>query len=179
MKYIALLRGINVGGNNKVPMSDLKKCFESLGYQSVQTYINSGNVIFSTDKSRQHILKHEIEACLESSFGFNIQVVLIGARQYESILHAAPVWWGKDKSWKHNILFLLDSIKPSEAVEAIGELKPGIEKIKVVEGAIFQSLEFNQFGKTTTGKLASKPIYKQMTIRNFNTAQKLLHLLKD
>lgn len=177
-RYVALLRGINVGGNAKVPMADLRVCFEGLGYGNVSTYINSGNVLFSSQDDTIAI-KKQIEACLEEAFGFLISVVVIEATRYEKILSKAPLWWGKDPEWKHNLIFMLEPYDMNEVVSAIGALKPDIEAIQSGEGYIFQSLSFKKFGQTTTGKIASNPIYKQMTIRNFNTAQKLRTLLKN
>lgn len=177
MKYLALLRGINVGGNSKVPMSELKVCFESLGYHGVSTYINSGNVIFETDETDTSKLRTAIEAYLKDHFGFELLVVLMESKRYKKALDSAPKWWGKDPAWKHNAIFLIEPYNVDDIVAAVGELKPDIELLSAGDGVLFQSLEFSKFGKTTTGKLASNPIYKKMTIRNYNTTQKLLSLL--
>ena len=178
MKYIALLRGINVGGNAKVPMAELRVCFESLGFLNVKTYINSGNVIFETDQTNIKSLRTKIEKCLKKQFGFDLHIVLIESNRYKKIIKSAPTWWGKDPLWKHNVIFLIEPVMAEEAVAAIGALKPDIELVKVCGNVLFQSLEFSKFGQTTTGKLASNAMYKKMTIRNYNTAQKLLKLIQ-
>lgn len=177
MKYVALLRGINVGGKSKVPMSELKACFESLGCSSVRTYINSGNVIFETAKTDAHALRTEVEVYLKDHFGFELLVVLMESERYKKAVASAPAWWGKDSAWKHNAIFLIEPYDIDDVVAAIGELKPGIEALAVGDGLLFQSLEFTKFGKTTTGKVASNPIYKKMTIRNYNTTRKLLEFI--
>jgi len=177
MKYLALLRGINVGGKSKVSMVQLRACFESLGYRHVRTYINSGNVIFETAATNTSKLRTEIEACLKSEFGFELQIVLLDSMRYKKAIDSAPHWWGRDSSWKHNALFLIEPYDVGEVVAAVGDLKPSIEALYPGDGVLFQSLEFSKFGQTTTGKLASNPIYKKITIRNYNTTQKLLQLL--
>lgn len=176
MRYIALLRGINVGGNAKVPMAELRQCFEDLGCTNVSTYINSGNVLFDSNQINKETQVH-IEKHLKDHFGFSLPTVILDEKRYKSILNDAPVWWGKDPDWKHNLIFMLEPYDMNTVEKAIGELKPDIEAIKLGEGYVFQSLSFKRFGQTTTGRLASNPIYKQMTIRNYNTAQKLLTLL--
>mgnify|MGYP000944190069 CR=1 FL=1 len=96
MKYIALLRGVNVGGNNKVPMSELKRCFEKAGFRNVSTYINSGNVLFESEES--DILKL-ISICrefLEIEFGFPIGLSVISGGALKDALEHAPDWWGND-----------------------------------------------------------------------------------
>ncbi len=176
MRYVALLRGINVGGNGKVPMVELKQCFEGLGFTDVQTYINSGNVIFSATGSSASLCK-QIETCLEQQFGWRIAVVVYDVGQYKAIVENAPTAWGTDDSWKHNALFLLPPYDMDDIVSAIGELKPDIEMLIPGDGVLYQSMSKELFGKTTTGKLASSPAYKRMTIRNFNTTMKLYELL--
>ena len=106
-------------------------------------------------------------------------MVVFEAQRYITALKNAPDWWGKDSTWKHNILFIAGPHSTEAVIDAIGELKPSIERIQAGDGMIFQSLEFSKFGQTTTGKLASNPIYKSLTIRNYNTAQKLSLLLAE
>ncbi len=177
MRYIALLRGINVGGNNTVSMATLKERFELSGYTNVSTYINSGNVLFDSKITDPIKLRMSIEKLLKTTFKLELTVVVVETERYKKIIKSAPVWWGKDESWKHNIIFLIEPYVIEEIVEEIGELKPDIEAMKSGDGVLFQSVDFAKFGKTTTGKLASKAVYKKMTIRNYNTAQKLLGLI--
>ncbi len=132
MKHVALLRGINVGGNNKVPMSDLKNCFQSAGFSNISTYINSGNVIFETSWSISTSLTI-IQSCLREKFSFDIQVVVIEVSRLQKIPDEAPKWWGEDPSWKHNALFVIPPTTVEEVVTAIGKLKPGIEAIQAAE----------------------------------------------
>ena len=82
MNYVALLRGINVGGNRKVPMADLKDCFEKLGHTEVKTYINSGNVIFTSETSDIQKLREALENEIEKTFGFFVDVLVIDAKTF-------------------------------------------------------------------------------------------------
>ena len=177
--YVALLRGVNVGGNAKVPMAGLKVCFEDLGFTGVKTFINSGNVIFKADKTSENTLLEQIEACLEKKFGWKIDVVVYGHDRYAKIVKSAPKDWGKDQTWKHNALFMLPPYDIKKVLADIGELKPDIELLAAGDGAVFQSVSWADFGKSRSGKLAGMPIYKRMTVRNYNTTTKLLDLMEQ
>ena len=96
-RYIALLRGINISGKNKVPMAELKQGFEKLNYTEVKTYLNSGNVIFSSDEADTIKLTSQIEEMIKNQFSLDIPVFVISKEELEDILHHAPDWWG-DKS---------------------------------------------------------------------------------
>ena len=93
-RYVALLRGINVGGNNIVKMSELKACFEHIGYQNVHTYINSGNIIFESSETNSQKLTNTIEAALKEAFGFELRVVVCSLEQLRAIVQNAPKGFG-------------------------------------------------------------------------------------
>jgi uncharacterized protein (DUF1697 family) len=179
MKYIALLRGINVGGNNKVPMADLRECLEKLGLKNVQTYIQSGNVIFESDEKDEAKLTHDIEQAIETHFGFPVVVALFGQPEFEYITTHTPKDWLKNSEHKYNYLFLKKPWSEAEVIAAIGPLKPELESATAGKGVIYQSMSVKFFGRTTGGKIAGKPVYKLMTIRNHNTVTKLLGLLRE
>lgn len=177
MKYIALLRGVNVGGKSKVKMSELKLYFEGLGLEDVRTYINSGNVIFTSVKMDTITLAREVELEIEKTFSFHVDVVVIDEYKYKNMIESVPKGWGEKEGWKYNSLFLIPPYNIDEIIADMGELKPEIEAVVVGDGVIYQSMLFTSFGKTSSGKLASKASYKKMTIRNWNTSKKLLELL--
>lgn len=176
MTYLALLRGINVGGNNKIPMATLRVCLEKVGLKNVRTYIQSGNIFFESNESDNVKLEQFVSKAIEDTFEMVISVVVFKQKEWESIIGTAPHWWGKDSLWKHNILVMVRPYSMSDVVEAYGKLKPEIERMKPGNGVLYQSIMFVRFGQTTGGKLASNPIYKQMTVRNFNTATKLAQM---
>ncbi|MDB5165790.1 MAG: hypothetical protein JWM00_680 [Candidatus Saccharibacteria bacterium] len=177
MKYVALLRGINVGGKAPIKMADLKSCFETHGFENVRTYINSGNVMFETTKTDTIKLAKNIERCIETSFSLPVRVVVIDESHYRNIVKNVPQGWGEKLDWKYNMLFLIPPYDIDVIRADIGELKPDIETMKIGEGIIYQAILFTAFGRTTGGKLASRVSYKKMTIRNWNTTRKLLELL--
>ncbi len=175
--YLALLRGVNVGGNNMIKMSDLKNTLELEDFTGVRTYIQSGNVVFKSPDNDKQILGERIQKCIARHFKAPVRAAVFSKSEWQKIVDDAPKWWGRDTTWKHNILVMLHPYDTEQAAEAIGELKPGIELLSPGLGVLYQSVSISKFGRSTTGKLASNPIYKQMTIRNYNTATKLLTLL--
>ena len=177
MRYLALLRGVNVGGKGMLSMTDLRAYLEKNGFQQVSTYINSGNVIFESAASDASKLAATIRELIQRQFKLDVGVAVFSQPRYAKIIAAAPGWWGKDPDWKHNFIVLLEPYDIDEIVTTIGTLKPDIEALQTGDGVLYQSVSWKFFGRSTTGKLASSPAYKQMTIRNYNTAQKLLTLL--
>jgi uncharacterized protein (DUF1697 family) len=176
-RFLALLRGINVGGKNIIAKDDLRACFESLGLSNVRTYIQSGNVLFQSETTSVKNLSAKIESGLSRQFHYNAQAVVFTRKQYAAELQAMPKKWGTDESSKHNALFLIGGLKPAEVV---AQLPPPVEEYELVgigKSAIFWSASKKNLGKTTIMKLARMPIYKQMTVRNHNTTFKLLELL--
>jgi uncharacterized protein (DUF1697 family) len=178
-RYIALLRGVNVGGKAKVSMADLKRALETAGFSEVKTYINSGNIVFASDSSDSAQLGKKIESVIERTFGFHVDAVVITKHEWTAIVRQAPKWWGHDETRKHNLIILCKPYDMQAIMSAIGVLKTDIESAEPGPGVIYQSLSLKDFGKTTSGKLASSPLYKRMTIRNYNTAQKIFSLLEE
>lgn len=176
MRYLALLRGINVGGKAKLPMAELREALEKDGFTNTKTYIQSGNVFFDTDSNDQNEITRKVEACIKKNFNLDVPVALFTRQEWQQIIKNAPEWWGKSVDWKHNLLVLLKPYSMDEVISSIGTLKPDIEDMIAGDGVLYQSMSIKLFGRTTTGKLASSPVYKRMTIRNYNTATKLLTL---
>jgi uncharacterized protein (DUF1697 family) len=177
MIYLALLRGINVGGNNQIKMTDLKVCFEKAGFSNVKTYIQTGNIVFESSTKDQSKLTTQIEQAIKKTFGFDITTLVLSHAQLRKIVTGLPVGFGDDPEWKYNVLFLIPPYEVDEIIKSIGELKPDIETLIAGEGVIYQSMSKKLFGKATTGKLAAKTTYNKMTIRNLNTTRKLLTLM--
>lgn len=177
MRYIALLRGINVGGKNKVSMSDLKACFENAGFQNVMTYINSGNVIFDSEEHDVIKLINKCEKILLKQFGFSIKLALIDADRLKDALEHAPQWWGDDPNAKHNALFVIPPATADEVTGEVGQAKPEYEKIHVHGGIIFWSAPLKTFSRTRWSKIVGTKAYQHITIRNASTTRKLLELV--
>ncbi|MDA7979189.1 MAG: DUF1697 domain-containing protein [Pirellulales bacterium] len=178
-RYLALLRGINVGGKNIISKDDLRQCFEGMGFSAVRTYIQSGNILFQSTQSSVAELTAAIEARLSGRFKYNAQAVVIARGRYKSAVAAAPSGWGKDEQQKHNAMFMLRGVTPKRILAQLPKLKPDIESVATGPGVIFWSASISDLTKTTMVKLAKEPVYQQMTVRNHNTVFKLLELLED
>ncbi|MBP1755090.1 MAG: hypothetical protein H6Q59_1488 [Firmicutes bacterium] len=177
-KYIALLRGINVGGNNKISMRELKELFEQNGFQQVSTYINSGNIIFSSDITDEILLKEEGERIILQRFHLTILVAIISADDLISALQHTPSWWGEDKASKHNAIFVIPPATSEEIMHGVGESKPEYEKVDYYGRVIFWSAPIDTFSRTRWSKVVGSSVYDSITIRNSNTTKKLLELVQ-
>jgi uncharacterized protein (DUF1697 family) len=174
-RYLALLRGVYVGGNNKVSMRELVAAMTEDGFTNVRSYINSGNVLFDSSSSKD--LAKKVAASIKRHSGLDIDVVVIGADGWKKIVDDAPKTWGKQENWKHNILVMIPPGTTQEMLDEIGELRPEYESLKAGDGVLYQSVSLKFFGRARSGALAGKPVYKKMTVRNYNTAIKLAALL--
>lgn len=179
MKYLILLRGINVGGNNIIKMTELKSCLEEAGFTGVQTYIQSGNVVLEDRRRNTEVgrLIQEIEGLLTKEFNYDSKVVAVNARQMAQIITEAPKWWGQSKEYKHNLAFIKEPMTAAEALAKI-EKAPDVEKIEAGNGVLYVSSSIKHFGRTKFVKVVGTALYKQMTIRNYNTSQKLATLMQ-
>lgn len=177
-KYIALLRGINVGGKNKVSMAELKTLFEENGFHDVLTYINSGNLIFSHDNVDEKKLKEECERLIAYKFQLDIPVIVLSVNDLVAVLNHAPLWWGEDQDSKHNAIFIIPPTTVEEVFDAVGEIKPEYEKIDHYGRVVFWSAPVKNFSRTRWSNVVSSSIYDSITIRNANTVRKLVQLAR-
>ena len=176
MRCIALLRGINVGGNNKVNMSELKKVFERAGMQNVSTYINSGNVVFESDINSKDKATNILEKAIETSLGLSIKVIIRDKNNILSLAKSLPDNWVNDTNTKCDVMFLWDSIDNPDVLKQI-TVKPDIDNVVYVPGALLWLVDRKNLTKSGMQKLVGTNIYKQMTIRNCNTVRKLTTLV--
>lgn len=176
MKYVALLRGINVGGNAAVSMAELRDCFEKLGYSHVLTYINSGNVIFESDEKDLVRLTNHIEKGLEKRFKMPLRIVVVSHPRLKRIVEEAPTSWKKGKDLRCYISFM---ISPTTVDDAAGEIevKEGVDFLDKGKGVLYMGTTLSGLTKSGFVKLIQKKIYKEMTMRNFNTIMKILALM--
>jgi uncharacterized protein (DUF1697 family) len=177
MIYVALLRGINVGGNNKIDMKHLKETFMRVGMTSVCTYINSGNVIFENSKHNKDELADILEKAILEDFKLDIKVLMRNYNDIEDLIKAMPNTWKNDATMKCDVLFLWDEMGTEECLNDI-EIKPGIDTVIAVTGAIIWKVDKVNVTKSGLMKLAGKSIYKKMTVRNVNSARKIYEIMK-
>lgn len=178
-RYLALLRGINVGGKNIIPMQDLRKCLADIGLSKVRTYIQSGNVLFRSDENRVPQLTKLIETELASSFQYEARCVVIGHAKYRKMIGMAPPEWGENEQWKYNAMFLLPGTTAKKILESLPPPRPDIETVSAGSGVIFWSASRKDLTRSTLMKLAASPAYQKMTVRNSNTTHKLLRLFDE
>ncbi|MFA9289042.1 MAG: DUF1697 domain-containing protein [Weeksellaceae bacterium] len=176
MKYVALLRGINVGGNAKVEMKRLKVVFEELGYTDVKTYINSGNVIFETT-DKQSTLDNVIEKAIKKEFNLAVPVVVRSQKEIVAIEKEVPKTWLNNTEMKTDVLFLWDEYNKKEVLKDIG-IKPEIDTVKYVHGALVWNVKRKDVTRSGLLKIIGTPFYKKVTIRNINTLRKLHQLMQ-
>ncbi len=176
MRYVALLRGINVGGRTLVKMADLKTCFEDLGFGGVSTYIASGNVLFESDEDDAAKLTARIEAAIEQRFELPVKVVVLDQLAYSRITEAIPKAWIGDGALRANVAFVR---RGTDAEQVVRELEPdpAIEEVKAVDGAILWATRRDALNRSVMRKLIGGAAYKELTVRNLNTTLKLHELL--
>lgn len=174
--YLALLRGVNVGGKSIIKMAELREVLTAAGLDGVRTYIQSGNVIFASGLSAARAA-FLIKSTIQSRFGIEADVAVFTSKEWDLVIDAAPEWWGRDQDWKHNLLILTERRAVPAVIASMGELRKGIEAVQPGKGVIYQSISWKDFSRSTSSKLVANPLYKKMTIRNFNTARKLRELL--
>lgn len=175
-RYIALLRGININGKNKVPMAELKALFEAYSFENVKTVLNSGNVLFSCVETDAQALTKQIADAVKERFGFEVPVFVIESDALEDILRHAPAWWGtEDKAVYDNLIFILPPATVAEVYEALGEPKAGLEQTQAYKNAVFWSFSRKDYQKTNWwSKTASLPIGQKLTVRTAGTLRKLI-----
>lgn len=175
MKYVALLRGINVGGNAIIKMADLKAAVEKCGFTNVRTLIQSGNVIFeSADEDKNKIAK-QFEKCLEQDFRIAATAIIKTRAEFNNIVAEAPPGWNTREDLRKYIAFVKD---PKTARDVMRDVEPkeGVDFAVAGDGVVYMSTLLSGLTKSGFTKLVGKPVYKDLTIRNFNTVKKLLEL---
>ena len=177
--YVILLRGINVGGKNTVPMAGLRKCLEEQGFSNVSTYIASGNVILQSDKGSNDV-KAQIEGVLPENFklddGF-IKVLVLTHKQFQVIIDNKPKGFGEQPEKYHSDAIFLMGIGSAQAMPAFNP-REGIDQVWAGNGVIYSQRLSSQRTKSRLSKIMETPLYKSMTIRNWNTTTKLLEILR-
>lgn len=175
MAYVALLRGINVGGKATVEMARLKTTFERLGLERVSTYINSGNVVF-VGRGARATLRRRIEQAITEDFGLDVMVLLRSTDELQVLVDAVPASWRNDSDYKCDVFFS-DEFRGPDSVERL-PFTPGLEEVVFVPGAVVSRIDRGRQSKSRLTKIVGSDLYRQLTVRNVNTARKLHALLE-
>jgi len=177
MRFVALLRGINVGGKNVIKMAELKACFESIGLSDVTTFIQSGNVFFGTDERSIAKMTEKVEEGLSKCFDYNSRVVIVSHEQLKNAVKHAPSGFGrKPAKYRYDVVFLRKPLSPAEAMKSV-TAKDGIDEAFAGTDVLYFSKLIKKASQSRLPRLIAKPVYQDMTIRNWKTTTKLLALM--
>ena len=181
MEYVALLRGINVGGNNKVVMSELRAQIAAEGFGRVRTYINSGNLLFEAeDQASREDVAQAVEDILARHYDFPIRLALLTAQDYLAQLDELPDWWHGEVA-RRDALFYTRGLDRHHVRERIEAMELGDEAVHFGEHAVFWGkFDEKSFLKTAYHKrLLREDFYRQVTIRSGSTVEKIAALLSQ
>ena len=176
--HVALLRGINVGGNNLIRMPALADAFADAGYGNVRTYIQSGNVLFTTPGAAVSQLEEELERMLDERFGLRIRVVTRSRAQLADTVASAPQDHGSPQL-RSDVIFLKHPLTVDAALAAFPDLREGVDSVAPGPGAIYFSRVDAEASRSRLSKIVGTPNYQHMTIRNWRTTTRLLDLLAE
>ncbi|MFI5240144.1 MAG: DUF1697 domain-containing protein [Candidatus Saccharimonadia bacterium] len=178
--YVVLLRGINVGGKNIIPMAALKSFLEDLGFKNVSTYIASGNVILASQKTPNQI-KDLIEATLTAKFNLSsdlIKVLVLNRQQLIEVVDNKPEGFGnKPEKYHSDVIFLLN-INQEQAL-AVFNPRAGVDKVWLGNGVIYSQRLSAKRTQSRLSQIMSSVLYKSMSIRTWNTTIKLVEMLQE
>lgn len=177
MIYVALLRGINVGGKNKIDMKSLKQAFEQAGMASVKTYINSGNIIFADHDHQKEELAAILEEAISKNFNLQIKVLIRNFDEFSRMLQSVPENWTNDRMMKSDALFLWEEVDLETVLEQLA-IKPGIDRVIYVPGAVLWSVDRDKVTRSGMGKIVGSILYQRVTVRNVNTVRRIFALMQ-
>jgi len=179
MIYVALLRGVNVGGKGKVEMAKLKTTFEKLGFTRVKTFINSGNIVFEAASNDTPELTKSIEAAIQRAFALPVPVLLRNLEQVHTLVEQVPDTWVTDGNMRCEIIFLWPEADKATAGDDLGS-NADIEDLKYVPGSLVWRVDRVHVTRSRLPRrLIGGPLYAFMTMRNINTVRKLHQLMLD
>ena len=177
--YLALLRGINVGGKNKVPMAELRGVLEGLGFENVSTYIASGNVFLDADVGPEEAASM-IEAALPKAFELDaelIKVAVLSRDQLEAVVKQRPKGFGDEPAKYHSDAIFLMGITAAEAMAAFRP-KEGVDAVWPGDGVIYSQRLSARRTASRLNRITASPMYKAMTIRSWQTTLALLDRMR-
>ena len=175
MTYVAFLRGVNVGGKGIVSMAAIKEALVALGLSDVRTYINSGNVIFSTRASDVQQLTDRIEKALEQHTGMAIKVLVMDHKVVKKMVDAIPRNWVDDKTMRTYVLLLWKELDDRSILDRL-PIKPAVDELMYTPGAVVWRVDRENVGRSQMNRIVGTPMYKKITIRSANTMRKLNEL---
>ncbi len=178
-KFVALLRGINVGGKNIILKGQLRQAFEDMGFTGVRTYIQSGNILFRSVDGDIDAHTRRIESVLSERFSYNARAVVLSEVYFKSIVREAPDGWGVDDGFRYRILFVLGNATPEEIMGHFEIPDNEVETITLGRQVIYSSVSKTHLARSILRKLAATPYYQQVTVRNHNPVKRINKLFDE
>ena len=175
--FVALLRGINVGGHNRVPMAELRAALQSRGFHRVRTYIASGNVILTApdDPDARERIADEVAATIRDEFAVACSVLVRRSDQIVSIAAAIPESWADDPTLRADVIYLFDDVDSPEVLAGL-PLRDGIDTAHYTPGAVLWSVPRDRLTRSGMTRIIGTPLYPRITVRNARTARTLATL---
>ncbi|APV45366.1 hypothetical protein Dform_02057 [Dehalogenimonas formicexedens] len=177
MVYVALLRGVNVGGKGLVSMTDLKAELNGLGFREVRTYIQSGNILFETNDDVATV-RHKLEDLLKAKFKIDTLVIVKTREQLKQVAQNAPEAWHSRDDLRRYVAFISEPLDPGDVLPEV-ELKEGIDSVKEGPGVLYFSILLSGRTRSRLNRLMSKPVYRSISFRDFTTVQKLAEMIEQ
>mgnify|MGYP000873223979 CR=1 FL=1 len=175
MVYVALLRGINVGGKNIVDMKKLKVVFESLGFKNVVTYINSGNIIFESIPDSHELIALEAAKAIKREFNLDIKVLVRDIRNIETVCTELPSGWVKNEKMRTDVMFLWEKYDNRGVLDLLKI--NSVDNARYTPGAILWNVEWTDYSRSGLMKIMGTDLYRNMTIRNVNTVREIHRIM--
>jgi uncharacterized protein (DUF1697 family) len=176
-RYVALLRGINVGVKNIIKMADLRASFEAMGFDDVQTHIQSGNVVFSSSERSAKKLVDPIASALAERFNYSATLAVLSKAQIKKAVDEAPAGFGAEpEKLRYDVMFVLPPLTAKKAVAEI-PVREGVDAIWAGSGVVYFTRLIAKASQSRLSRVTGMPLYQQLTIRNWNTTTKLLEMV--
>ncbi|MBT2452108.1 DUF1697 domain-containing protein [Streptomyces sp. ISL-43] len=180
-KYAALLRGINVGGNKKVPMAELRQVLQGLGHEDAQTYLQSGNAVFSSATKKTPVaLARELEAAIEAHFGFGASCLVVDGAHLKAVADACPFPAAELEGKQLHVTFC--SEQPAESRFASIDADTYLPEEYRLGDRVVYLYAPNGLGRSKLAEALARPAVVKgldVTTRNWNTVAKLVELTRD
>ncbi len=179
MRYVSILRGINVGGNRKVPMAELKAACQKADFQNVQTYIQSGNVIFNADKTEASVLENKFQKVISETFGFDVPVIVRTTDEWAKSIANNPFWKEKDADIDRLHLTCLKELPKQELLEKIKLFQFLPDRYEIIGNDVFIFCAAGYGTSKLINPFFESKLKVQATTRNWKTVMKLHEMVNS
>ncbi|MDF9797050.1 uncharacterized protein (DUF1697 family) [Catalinimonas alkaloidigena] len=177
ISYAAFLRGINVGGHRKIKMQELKSSLTKIGLQDIETYIQSGNVVFKSTESNLYVLRKQFEALILDHFGFEVKVLLRNQKQVNEVLLNNPYLKGENNELSKCYVTLLTEVPESERAELLNAITFSHDEFYLMKDTVYLHC-LDGYGRTKlSNDFFEKKLTQFATTRNWKTMLRIQNML--